>query len=115
MPPIELFGDMVVDSFLIAIIAFATNFSLADMLSKKHRYKINVNQELLAYGMSNLGSSFFPCFAGGASLPRTCIQDEAGGKTQVVSILSCIVVALVLATIAPLFEDLPKVNPNIYD
>lgn len=101
---------MIIDSILIAIIAFATNFSLADMFSKKHRYKINVNQELLAYGLSNVVSSFFPCFASGSSLPRTCIQDETGGKTQVVSIVSSILVALVLATIAPFFQELPKVK-----
>ena len=106
---VELIREMMLDSILIAIIAFATNFSLADLFSKKHRYKININQELLAYGLSNVAASFFSCFASGASLPRTCIQDEASGKTQIVSVLSSIMVALVLATIAPLFQQLPKV------
>ena len=62
---------------------FLRTYSLADIYAKKHKYKINPTQELLACGISNVFSSFFSCFPGGASLARSSVQDSAGGKTQV--------------------------------
>ncbi len=84
IPPLFIIKDMFMDTFLIAIIAFTINFSMADLFSKKQRYKINPTQELLAAGASNLFASFFSCFASGASLARSSVQFNAGGKTQVI-------------------------------
>ena len=108
LPPVFIFKDMIMHSILIAVVAFSINFSLCDLFSKKDRYKINNTQELLAYGATNVFSSFFPCFASGASLARSCVQYNAGGKTQLVSIVSCVIVGLVLAFIAPVFKELPQ-------
>ena len=83
LPPFFIIKDMVLQSILTAVIAFAINFSLADLFSKMHRYKINVTQELFAYGATNIFSGFFPCFCTGASLARSCVQNNAGGRTQV--------------------------------
>lgn len=68
---------MILSSFLTAIVAYAINFSLADLFSKKHKYKINTTQELLANGATNIFASFFPCFASGASLARSCVQGTS--------------------------------------
>jgi MFS superfamily sulfate permease-like transporter len=67
-------------------------------------------EKITRYGCSNIFSSFFPCFCGGASLARSCVQDNAGGRTQMVSIYSSLIVAFVLLFIAPLFKELPQVN-----
>ncbi|RNA14181.1 solute carrier family 26 member 6-like [Brachionus plicatilis] len=107
-PPLYLLKDMIFPCFLIAIVTYAINFSLCDLFSKTHHYKINPNQEFLAYGASNVFSSFFSCFVSAGSLGRSCMQNNAGGKTQMASVFSCIILALVLGFIAPLFEYLPK-------
>ena len=83
IPPLWIIKDMFLQCFLTAIIAFAINFSLADLFSKIHRYKINISQELFAYGATNIFAGFFPCFCTGASLARSCVQNNAGGRTQV--------------------------------
>jgi len=75
---------MFVNTFLMAIISFSSNYSLADMFSKEKKYKINATQELIAYGIGNLFSSFFSCFTSGASLARSIVQYNAGGKSQVI-------------------------------
>ncbi|RNA37156.1 solute carrier family 26 member 6-like, partial [Brachionus plicatilis] len=108
IPPLFLFKDMMVDCFLIAIISFVSNFSLCDVFSKTHRYKINTNQELLAYGTSNVFGSFFSCFVSAGSLSRSLVQNNVGGKTQLASLFSCLIVALVLLFIAPLLRELPR-------
>lgn len=76
---------MFLKSFITAIVAFAINFSLVDLFSKTHKYKIDATQEFLAYGASNIFSSFFSCFASGGSLARSVVQNNSGGKTQVFS------------------------------
>jgi solute carrier family 26, other len=83
IPPLFIIKDMITQTILTAIVAFAINFSLADNFARLHRYKINITQELFAYGTTNIFSGFFPCFATGASLARSCVQNNAGGKTQV--------------------------------
>lgn len=110
IPPFFLINDMLFQTFMTALIAFVINYSLADFFSKKHHYKINTNQELLAYGISNVYASFFPCFSSGASLARSCVQDNSGGRTQIVAIYSCMIIGFVLMFLAPLFKELPHVN-----
>lgn len=107
-PPVFLIKDIMLQCFLIAVIAYAINFSLCDLFSKTHKYKINPTQELLAYGASNIFSSFFSCFISAGSLSRSLVQNNAGEKTQISSIFSCIILALILAFIAPLFQELPQ-------
>lgn len=43
---------------------------------------------MFALGLSNVVSSFFGCFSTSASLTRTIVQEESGGKTQVITNLS---------------------------
>lgn len=113
LPPFFIIKDMLVQSLMTAIIAFVINFSLSDFFSKKHRYKINSTQELFAYGATNIFTGFFPCFCSGASLARSCVQDNAGGRTQMVSIYSSIIIGIVLLFLAPLFSELPQVGFKI--
>ncbi|RNA30886.1 solute carrier family 26 member 6-like [Brachionus plicatilis] len=109
LPPLFLFKDVMVDCFIIAIITFVSNFSLCDSFSKTHRYHINANQELFAYGVSNLFGSFFSSYVSSGSLSRSSVQNNAGGKTQLASLFSCIFVGMVLLFIAPFLRDLPRV------
>ncbi len=55
---------------------------------RKHKYKIDTNKELFALGMANLVGSFFKCFTAGGTLARSVVQEESGGKTQVVQVYS---------------------------
>ncbi|CAF0929886.1 unnamed protein product [Brachionus calyciflorus] len=107
-PPLFLIKEMFVECALIAIITFANNYSLCDLFSKTNKYKINTTQELLAYGVSNVFSSFFGSFSSAGSLARSAVQNNTGGKTQLVSIISSVLILLVLLFIAPLFEQLPQ-------
>jgi MFS superfamily sulfate permease-like transporter len=100
---------MIGDCILVAIIAFTINFSVADIYAKEFKYSINSTQELFASGISNVFASFFFCFTGCASLSRTCVQVTSGGRTQMVSIISSILLIIVLYTITTLFYYVPKV------
>ena len=107
VPRSDLIPEIIVDSFVISVVAFAVNISLAKLFSQKHGYPIDANQELLAYGVQNIVSGFFSCFVSAASLGRSLIQENLG-RTQITSVISCAILLLVLTVLAPLFEPLPN-------
>lgn len=64
-------------------------------------------KELLAYGMSNIVSSFFQCYPSAGSLSRSVVQEGSGGKTLLVGGFSSIVLGAVIVALTPLFRSLP--------
>lgn len=107
-PPFALIPNLLVDGLVIAIVAFSVNMSMASIFARKLNYSIDANQELLASGASNILGSFFSCLPFSASLSRSLIQQAVGGKTQLASLVSCILLLLVLLFIGPFFELLPN-------
>ncbi|KAH9504995.1 hypothetical protein Btru_061361 [Bulinus truncatus] len=101
-------SDVIADAIAIAIVSFAISVSMAKIFAKKHNYAINSNQELLAYGTCNVVSSFFSAFVSAASLSRSLIQEDVGGKTQVTGLVSSSLLLIVLLVIGPYFETLPN-------
>jgi branched-subunit amino acid permease len=54
--------------------------------------------------------SFFSCMPITASLSRSLVQETVGGKTQLTSLISCLILLAVMLWIGPFFEPLPRVN-----
>ncbi|XP_050500307.1 sulfate transporter [Diabrotica virgifera virgifera] len=108
MPPLDLVPSVLVDGVSTAIVSYAISMSLAMILAQKANYEVDANQELLAMGVSNAVGSFFSCMPLCASLSRSMIQQVVGGKTQIVSIVSSMLLIVTVLWIAPFFESLPK-------
>uniref|UniRef100_A0A8C2GKZ6 Solute carrier family 26 member 3 n=1 Tax=Cyprinus carpio TaxID=7962 RepID=A0A8C2GKZ6_CYPCA len=83
-PNLEVIKESAVEAFPMAIVGFAVAFSVAKVYSVKHDYTIDGNQELLAFGVSNMFGASFRSFAASTALSRTAIQESTGGKTQVI-------------------------------
>ncbi|XP_072921399.1 chloride anion exchanger-like [Hemitrygon akajei] len=96
------------DAFSVAIVGFAVAFSVAKVYSIKHDYTIDGNQELVAFGISNMFCGAFRGFAASTALSRTAVQESTGGKTQVAGLLSALVVMIVTLAIGFLLAPLPK-------
>lgn len=107
-PPFSLIPNVLVDGLVIAVVAFSINMSMASIFARKLNYSIDANQELLASGVSNVFGSFFSCVPFSASLSRSLIQQSVGGKTQLASVVSCLLLCLVLLVVGPFFEPLPN-------
>ncbi|XP_058273445.1 solute carrier family 26 member 3 [Hemibagrus wyckioides] len=107
-PNTEVMKQTVVDAFPIAIVGFAVAFSVAKVYSVKHDYVINGNQELIAFGASNIFGATFRSFAASTALSRTAVQESTGGKTQIAGLISAIIVLIVTVGIGFLLEPLPR-------
>uniref|UniRef100_A0A8C8K722 STAS domain-containing protein n=1 Tax=Oncorhynchus tshawytscha TaxID=74940 RepID=A0A8C8K722_ONCTS len=81
-PNMQIFGQTAVEAFPMAIVGFAVAFSVAKVYSVKHDYIIDGNQELIAFGASNIIGAAFKSFAASTALSRSAVQESTGGKTQ---------------------------------
>ncbi|KAK2851498.1 hypothetical protein Q5P01_007774 [Channa striata] len=107
-PNSNLYGQLAGSAIAIAIVSYILNISLGKTFSRKHGYKVDSNQELLAVGIGNVFGGFFQCYAVTASLSRSLVQESTGGNTQVVGIISSIIMLIAILKVGSLFQDLPK-------
>ena len=115
LPDFSKFSVLIPDIIPILVIGYASHMATAKIIAIKHDYEDDVkpNQELVALGISNLIASFFTCLPAVGSISRSCVQDESGGKTQIASIVSGILLIIVLLVAASLFYYTPKVSLSV--
>ncbi|XP_060593517.1 prestin-like [Ruditapes philippinarum] len=104
----RLSWTLLTDAFPIVIVIFSISISIAKSLAKKHNYEVNANQELLAFGMASIASSFMSSVAPMAALSRAVVGDKVGVKSQVAGLVSCSLLLVVLYVIGPYFKTTPK-------
>nr|XP_057923275.1 chloride anion exchanger-like [Doryrhamphus excisus] len=107
-PNVHIFQETAVEAFPMAIVGFAVAFSVAKVYSVKHDYTIDGNQELIAFGVSNIFGASFKSFAASTALSRSAVQESTGGKTQIAGLLSALIVMIVTVAIGFLLDPLPK-------
>lgn len=93
----------------IALLSYTEGILLARAFAAKNGYEVDSNQELVALGVSDIFTGFFQGFPGTGSQARTAVNDEAGGKTPVASLVAAAALALFLLFLTPLLARLPVV------
>lgn len=90
------FTDAIGASLSIAVVIMAQTLLAENNFALKRGYKLIDNQELLAFSLGNFASAFTGCCPVNGSVPRTSMNDQYGGKTQLTGIVAGIVMLLVL-------------------
>lgn len=104
----DYFGTIAVAALALLLIGFSQTAGDARMFASRHAYRIDVNQESVAQGMANIGSGVFQGIPVSTSLSASSLNDSAGARTQLASMVNGVVIVLTLLLFAPLFSDLPK-------
>jgi MFS superfamily sulfate permease-like transporter len=91
----------------VLLIGVSVSTAAVRQYATKHDYRIVVNQEMLAQGMSNVASGIFQGIFVDGSLSRSPINDQAGAKSQLSNLFQAVLVILTLLLLAPLFSYLP--------
>jgi SulP family sulfate permease len=92
----------------LLLIGFSQSAGDAREFAAKHRYRVDINQESVAQGMSNVGSGLLQGIPVSTSLSGSSLNDSAGAKTPVASLTTGALIILTLLFLAPLFSYLPK-------
>jgi len=95
-------------AFAIALISFMESTATAHVLWSRHLdYRVRHNRELISIGMSNVVSGLLHASPVSGGMVRSMVNDQAGAKTGLASIVSAILILLTLLLFTPLFYFLP--------
>ena len=110
LPQID--GDSVsrlaVGAAFITVIGLMEAMSITKSLAAKTRQQIDMNQELVGQGLSNIVGSLFQSFTVSASFSRSAINHESGARTGFSSFVCSGVVMVTLLFLTPLLYHLPQ-------
>ncbi len=106
---IDLIQDLSGLALTLALIGFMEAISIAKSIEIKHNnYKVKPNKELIAIGFSNIVGSFFQTYPATGGFARTAVNDQAGAKTPLSSLIAALIIAISLLFLTPAFYYLPK-------
>jgi SulP family sulfate permease len=92
----------------LLMIGFSQSAGDARAFAAKHQYRVDINQEALAQGMSNVGSGLVQGIPVSTSLSASSLNDTSGARTPLASLTTGVLIILTLLFLAPLFSVLPK-------
>ena len=93
----------------ISLVSFMESIAVAKAIQSKHRdYKVLPNQELIGLGLANIVGSFFQSYPTTGGFSRTAVNDQAGAKTALASIISAVLIIITLLFLTQYFYNLPK-------
>jgi len=106
---LEIIQLLIPMALTIALVSFMESIAVAKAIQTKHRdYKVVPNQELISLGLANIFGSFFQSFPTTGGFSRTAVNDQAGAKTGLASIISALLIIITLLFLTPYFYNLPK-------
>ncbi len=93
----------------IAFVGFMESIAVAKAIQAKHKdYELDPNQELRALGMANIVGSFFKSFPVTGGFSRTAVNDQAGAKTGLASLVSAVLIIITILFLTEYFYYLPN-------
>lgn len=93
----------------VTLIGIVESIGIAKAIEAKHDYyQVRPNQELFALGLSKIGGAFFQSIPTSGSFSRSAINNEAGGRTGMSSIITAVLIAVTLLFLMPVFYYLPE-------
>ena len=101
-------GDLLPTALVITLVGFMESIAVAKVYARRHRYEVEANRELIALGASNVTAGLFGGYPVTGGFSRTAVNDSAGARTPLASVITAAIVLVTIAVLTPLFENLPK-------
>src|SRR4051794_4591572 len=112
VPDLALVGDhaatIAIAAVALVLIGFSQTAGDARSFAARHHYRIDVDQESVAQGMANAAAGLFRGMPVSTSLSASSLNESAGARTPMASLITGALVLLTLLFLAPLFSHLPK-------
>jgi len=91
----------------VALVSFSSGMVTARSFAARNHYDIDVDQEFIALGACQVASGLSQGFAVTGADSRTAVNDEMGGKTQMVGLTAAATIAAVLFFLTEPLRYLP--------
>lgn len=104
----SLIADLVVAAVVITVVGFMESIAVAKVYARRHRYDLDPDQELIGLGAANVASGLFGGYPVTGGFSRTAVNDTAGARTPLASIVTAVLVLITIALLTPLLVSLPK-------
>ena len=101
-------GTVGVAAVALVLIGFSQTAGDSRTFAARHHYRIDINQESVRTGMSNVGAGLFQGMPVSTSLSAEFAERPFRGAPGLASLTSGVIVLLTLLILAPLFSKLPK-------
>jgi sulfate permease, SulP family len=101
-------GQLTAGGFGLALVVFAESYSISSRFARIHGNEVDANQEMIAMGAANAAAGLVRGFAVSGSASRTAAVDDAGGTSQMTSLIAAVLVLITAAFLTPLFTQLPE-------
>ncbi|MGI9603643.1 MAG: SulP family inorganic anion transporter [Acidimicrobiales bacterium] len=104
----SLVSSLAASAAVITLVGFMESIAVAKVYARRHRYDVDANRELIGLGAANVASGFFGGYPVTGGFSRTAVNDTAGARTPMASIITAGLVLLTLAVLTPLLTSLPN-------
>jgi len=104
----SIMGSLLATAAVITIVGFMESIAVSKVYAKRHGYEVVPNNELMGLGAANVASGLFGGFPVTGGFSRTAVNDTAGAKTPLASIVTAGLVLVTIAILTPLFSSLPN-------
>ena len=95
-------------AFAISVIASIGSSIMALKLELKQSKKINLNREYISLGLAKFLSAFFGSMVSAGSFNRTILAYKIGGKTQITSIVSSLIILFTILFLTQVVYYFPQ-------
>lgn len=99
--------ELVVPALNLAMVSFVSMMLTARSFAAKNGYDIDADKEFRALGFANIASAFSQGFAISGADSRTAVNDANGGKSQLVSIIAALTIAVIAVFIYQPLQFIP--------
>ncbi|MDB4140227.1 sulfate permease [Candidatus Thioglobus sp.] len=100
-------GTLFVYAITISLIGFMEAISVAKSMAASTKQRLDVNQELIGQGLSNVTASFFQGYPVSGSFSRSAVNLAAGAVTGFSSVVTAAIVGITILWLTPLLYHLP--------
>ena len=106
--PLSFWLELLPSALAVAIIIFVTATAVAKTLAGEDRSNLDSSREAVALGAGNVAAALTGGYAVGASLSRSALVRDSGGRTPLATVFTSLAVVAVLFLLAPLLAYLPQ-------
>ncbi|AOZ08998.1 SulP family inorganic anion transporter [Cupriavidus malaysiensis] len=105
--PHEMLGTLVPAAAGLALISFSSGMLTSRSFAVRNGYRVDANREFLAIGVADVVSALSQGFAISGSSSRTVVNEGAGGRTRLVSVVAAAAMLLVLLVLGDVLALVP--------